>query len=328
MTVPAPVCVVIPARNAEKTISETLVSVCNCRGVTQIVVVDDASTDRTRKKIQDIKDPRIEVVEGPGTGISGALNAGFAAVRTDYVMRCDADDLLPPDRLEWQMPLLENNPEYIAISAGFGTMLDDGTPCGNLACGGETRDVTDILKSGQTVTSFWTWLIRTESVVSIGGARDWFRTAEDVDLQYRLAVVGRILHVPRVSYVYRMHDSSIVHKTSNSARAFFDDHAAEFVADRIKTGSDALDRGDLLPEWPKPEKGKTRTAFEQGMGHALAQAWDEVDTGHYRTALTRVGRLLKKAPTDHVLWKNFIKIGLRAIVQASGIRRPPSVNGS
>lgn len=318
------VCVVIPARNAEKTINETLASVCRCRGVTQIVVVDDASTDGTRMIALNTGDPRVEIVDGPGTGISGALNAGFAAVRATFVMRCDADDTVPADRLEWQLPLLENDPDIVAVSAGFETMLDDGTPCGNLACAGENRDVTEILKSGQTVTSLCTWLVRTETLRSIGGARDWFRTAEDVDLQYRLAIAGRVLHVPRVAYRYRLHDTSIVHSTSDSARAFFDDHAAEFALDRVKTDSDALDRGDPLPEWPAPERGRKCPAINQGINHAIATAWAEVAHDRHHAALKRISRLLKKAPAHRGLWKTFAKISLLGLAHVAGVRRKNS----
>lgn len=318
MTRSQPVCVVIPARNAEATIRETLLSVCDCRGVTQIVVVDDGSTDDTRGVAQSLNDGRIEIVVGPATGISGALNAGFNAVRTPFVMRCDADDTIPEDRLDWQLPLLDGNSELAAVSAGFETMLEDGTPCGWLACSGEVRDVTQTLRDGETVTSFCTWLTRIDAIKAVGGARDWFRTAEDVDLQLRLAVEGRILHVPRVSYSYRMHDNSIVHSTADSTRFFFDRHAAEFVVDRCRSGSDALERGDALPSWPPVEQGKMRTAFEQGRGHAIATAWTEANLGKHGAALKRLARLLRKVPGSGKIWLNFTKIAARAIAARAG----------
>lgn len=307
----AQVSVVIPARNAGETIEEALASICKCHGITQIIVVNDGSTDDTLEKVRAVDDPRIEIIDGPGTGISDALNTGFGAVVTPYVMRCDADDTIPADRLEWQIPILEDDPGLVAVSGGFESVLDDGTPCGVLACGGEARDVTLPLRAGQTVTGLWTWLIRSDAIRATGGARSWFRTGEDIDLQLRLAARGRVLHVPRVAYFYRLHDCSIVHSTSDSSRAFFDSHAAAFISDRMKTGSDALERGEPLPAPPQPGKGVFRSALDQGIGHAIATAWDEADRRECLAALKRLSRLLPKAPANRKLWANLLKVSLR-----------------
>ncbi|SDN58885.1 Glycosyltransferase involved in cell wall bisynthesis [Lutimaribacter pacificus] len=300
--------VVIPARNAEKTLAGTIESILACRGVEQIVIVDDKSTDGTREIALSFPDDRIEVVSGPGNGISAALNAGFDRLRTPYAMRCDADDTVPADRLEWQVPLLEENSDLIAVSAGFETMLDGGIMCGTLACKGKTRDVTDILRGGEPVTSFCTWLTRTDAIRKVGGARSWFRTAEDVDLMFRLAVEGRVLHVPRVAYHYLMHDASIVHSTSNSTRFFFDEHATKFVRDRCLTGSDALERGEDLPDWPPVVHGEMRPALQQGISHAVATAWAEADRGDYASALRRISRVWRKAPFEKKLLTAYFKI--------------------
>lgn len=300
--------VVIPARNAQQTIKDTLQSVTECIGVAQIILVDDKSTDDTRNIALSFADPRIEVVDGPGTGIADALNTGFDRIRTPYVMRCDADDTVPADRLQWQVPILEEEEGRVAVSAGFETMLEGGVMCGTLACTGETRDVTEILRDGSPVTSFCTWLTRTDVLREVGGARSWFRTAEDVDLMFRLAVKGQVIHVPRVSYHYLMHDASIVHSTSNSTRFFFDEHATKFVRDRCKTGSDALERGERLPDWPPVVQGEMRPALEQGINHAIATAWLEAGRGDYRGALTRIANVKKLAPSDRRLWVNQLKI--------------------
>lgn len=309
------IAVVVPAKNAESTLCETLQSITACPGVTQIILVNDGSTDDTKAQAQSFNDDRIEIVDGPCTGISGALNAGFDAVRCDYIARCDADDLYVADRFEWQAPVLDANPDIVAVSAGFSTMLEDGTPCGDLACTGEVRDVTEELLYREPVTSFCTWLSRTSVIRKSGGARNWFRTAEDLDLQFRLAGFGPVTHIPRSSYIYRLHDQSIVHSTTTTSREFFDQHAVLFRMQRQESGTDALQRGEDLPSPPQTSaaSGPVLSATAQGIGHAVATAWVETERGQAALGLKRLLRLSRKAPMSQELWANIIKISVRII---------------
>lgn len=290
-------------------------SILKCPSVTQIIVVNDGSTDDTEQHVLSFSDERIQLVQGPCTGISGALNTGFKAVKSDYVARCDADDLFVADRFEWQVPLLDDNPDVVAVSAGFSTMLEDGTPCGDLACTGVVRDVTKELLLGQPVTSFCTWLTRTSALKATGGAREWFRTAEDLDLQFRIADLGKVIHIPRPSYVYRLHDQSIVHSTSTTSREFFDRYAVLFCEQRKRLGTDDLERGEALPMAPKASgtHGATLSAMTQGIGHAISTAWVEHAQGKKTLALKRLFRLVRKAPFTQELWLNIAKITLLTV---------------
>src|SRR5213593_4773866 len=101
------VSVIMPMRNAERFFAESLHSVLNqqSRGSSfdlEVVVVDDGSTDRSARIVREMNDPRIRLVAGPQRGISAAFNAGLAEARGEMIARCDADDLYPPGRLEWQ----------------------------------------------------------------------------------------------------------------------------------------------------------------------------------------------------------------------------------
>jgi len=67
----------------------------------EIVLVNDASTDRTREIIESLRDrdPRVKVVHNPvNLKLGGTLRAGYAVTTKDLVLYTDAD--LPFDLLE------------------------------------------------------------------------------------------------------------------------------------------------------------------------------------------------------------------------------------
>jgi Glycosyl transferase family 2 len=66
---------------------------------TEVVVVDDGSTDESREVIGRYAGKVVAVLKGNG-GQASAFNAGFAACRGDVVLFLDADDLLLPTAAE------------------------------------------------------------------------------------------------------------------------------------------------------------------------------------------------------------------------------------
>src|ERR1700744_5386322 len=114
--------VLIPARNAEQTLAETLESLVNqtFRDF-DVVLVDDASTDRTAEIAQSFQS-RLEIrILSPGThlGAAGAANFGLRAIESTYIARIDADDIAMPTRLEKQVLFLEANPHVDVLGTGM-----------------------------------------------------------------------------------------------------------------------------------------------------------------------------------------------------------------
>src|ERR1017187_2191864 len=90
------VSIVVPMRNAQDYISETLTAILRERQTPlEVIVVNDGSNDASLDRVAAIGDARIRIFEGPCHGISACLNAGLAKVRGSIVMRCDADDIFP-----------------------------------------------------------------------------------------------------------------------------------------------------------------------------------------------------------------------------------------
>ena len=98
--------VVIPARNEDATIAETVRSVtARLRGeeiAYEIVCVDDGSTDATPVLLQRFRRewPQLRVVRlRANAGHQAAISAGLARARGDYVVTIDADLQDPPEAI-------------------------------------------------------------------------------------------------------------------------------------------------------------------------------------------------------------------------------------
>jgi len=73
---------------------------------TQIIVVDDGSTDDTQKKL-DQYGSRVHYIYQQNQGLSAARNTGLAAVTGDFVQLLDADDMLHPRAIEYRLKVLK-----------------------------------------------------------------------------------------------------------------------------------------------------------------------------------------------------------------------------
>src|SRR5215470_8677676 len=99
------VSILITAYNAEKTIAWTLQSaVAQTWPRTEIIVVDDGSTDHTAEVARQFT--QVKVVSTENHGLSGAQNNAFPLSQGDYIQYLDADDLLAPDKIERQLAAL------------------------------------------------------------------------------------------------------------------------------------------------------------------------------------------------------------------------------
>ncbi len=93
------VSIVVPCRNAEAWIAQTLRSaLAQHVPPREIIVVDDGSTDRSAD-IAESFEPPVRVIRGAGHGASAARRRGAEEATGRFLMFLDADDLITPDTL-------------------------------------------------------------------------------------------------------------------------------------------------------------------------------------------------------------------------------------
>lgn len=113
------VSIVVPCHNAQRWIGETLRSaLAQTWPRIEIVVVDDGSTDDSLDIVKSFGDA-VRWSAGPNRGACAARNAGFALASGDYIQFLDADDLLPPDKIERQVEALAGRPRDAIATCGW-----------------------------------------------------------------------------------------------------------------------------------------------------------------------------------------------------------------
>ncbi len=113
--------IVIPAYNERKTIREIVRRVKNTPREKEIIIVDDCSTDGTRKILKEFSsDPLIKVIFQPvNSGKGRALQVGFEAATKDIVIIQDADLEYDPDDYEAILRPLEQRRADVVYGSRF-----------------------------------------------------------------------------------------------------------------------------------------------------------------------------------------------------------------
>ena len=103
--------VVIPTYNRRQTIGRSIDSVLNqTLFPSEIIVVDDGSTDETSDYIQS-NFPSIRLLQQPNKGVSAARNMGIRSADGNWITLLDSDDEWFPEKLEKQVMALSQNPD-------------------------------------------------------------------------------------------------------------------------------------------------------------------------------------------------------------------------
>lgn len=105
--------VIVPSYNHGKYVREAIYSIINqSYAVSEIIVVDDASSDDSVQRIEGIKDGRIHlIVLSENQGGAEALNIGISRAKGSLIAICNSDDIWEPNKLELQSEILRQHPE-------------------------------------------------------------------------------------------------------------------------------------------------------------------------------------------------------------------------
>ncbi|MBC2170239.1 glycosyltransferase family 2 protein [Listeria booriae] len=113
------VSVIIPTYNSEATIAKTISSVLNQTYKSlEIIIVDDASNDKTVQIIQDIDKSQISLfVLKQNIGAAEARNVALSKARGRFIAFLDSDDTWYPEKLVRQLRFMEEHQAGFSFTA-------------------------------------------------------------------------------------------------------------------------------------------------------------------------------------------------------------------
>jgi succinoglycan biosynthesis protein ExoA len=222
------VTVIIPARDEERFIGACLDSVlAQTHRNLQVIVVDGASSDRTREvaEARRERDPRVELLHNPRASIPASLNMALARARGRWTVRVDAHAVVPPDYVATAVGHLRTGrwggvggrkdgvgttAAGRAIAAAMGSRFGVGGSAYHYAT---TPRVVDHVPFG----AYPTVLAR-----ALGGWDERLTANEDVEFEVRLREVGHeLLLDPRMTIHWRCQQSirGLLHQYHRYGRA-------------------------------------------------------------------------------------------------------------
>ena len=306
MTLPT-ICVVIPAYNSEATLLRALDSVAaQTLCPSQILVVDDASSDATHALAAAYRGRPVEVISlRTNVGASGARNRGIRAASADLVAFLDADDEWLPTKLEKQAHLLVSSQNSTFCSCGSSLIAPDGKNLGDIYRGQAVTTGPDawkaLLKDNYVTTP--SVLVWRRHLLTLGGFDETLKIAEDQDMWIRLAERGGLSYVPES--LVRVHE-----RRSSLSGGSFDDqmtYTLPMIEHHLERFADKLTRSDRRSILGRRVLRLGQLAFSRGARNAGRQLiWRSIRLGY--EPLEGLFFLLKSSPIAMRL-KNAIRKG-------------------
>jgi glycosyltransferase involved in cell wall biosynthesis len=194
----------------ERFVGEALSSLLAQQGgyAFEIVVVEDASTDRTAEVIRQFHDPRITCINNPrNLGVARSTSVGFSHARGKYVARVDSDDRWRPDFLLSTVPILDRYPEVGLVYADYATIDADGRLLNsrNVRRGARparAREFRETLEDCQITTL--TAIARREIWDRVLPWPEWLSGRGDWYLNMKMALLADFYYVDKVLGDYRL----------------------------------------------------------------------------------------------------------------------------
>jgi glycosyltransferase involved in cell wall biosynthesis len=282
----ASVSVVIPAKNVAAYVGETIASALAQDEVTEVIVVDDGSTDDTVAIVRAVNDPRLHLMTNDSAGVSSARNLGARHASGDWLVFLDADDRLRPGAVAALLAAARRAPRVVLVYGDYNTIDSEGRQIGRRELLKGRRkpsgDVLARLTSGNFIVNGGIALIRAEAFRAVGGFDVSLRYCEDWHCWCRLAAIGEFAFAPQLLLDYRLHTANTMNAALRTPQDFFPAIARIF------------DDGLILSRLPESWAAGLRQAAEIHL--VTYSAMQAVRFGRYREAFSYLGMIGRQSP--------------------------------
>jgi glycosyltransferase involved in cell wall biosynthesis/radical SAM superfamily enzyme YgiQ (UPF0313 family) len=281
MTTSPKISVLMAVYNGEKFIEQALKSIHSqtCQDF-ELIIVDDASTDKTSDILVKMKDSRTFIYRNSeNKGLTKSLNIGLKLCRGEYVARMDADDISLPRRFEKQVKFLDENPNCIAVGCWCGRIDSNGKVWGDWKPPTKYEDIKKQFLVGNSIPH-GTAMVRRSALIKIGGYDERYKYSQDYDLWLRLSELGELRNLGEYLYTLRTWPGAIT-KTRKEQQ----DKYAELAR------QEALHRKNIQKSKMIPETSPVENIDERDSKGALdyfLDAREEFNRANFETATKHI----------------------------------------
>jgi glycosyltransferase involved in cell wall biosynthesis len=221
--------VLVPSYNHHRFLVDAVLSALKSPLVTELLIVDDGSTDRSQELLPVLRnlDPRVRILDEASANNLGAharLNQLVATASAEWLSVLNSDDLFASGRFE----AIAQTAATAKADVIFGDLVvingegvrqglrnsvrhnEIAWPMGwdaqDLACRGEWLRLLTVQNIVATTTNL---VFSREIFEKVGGFRN-FRYCHDWDFVLRCALRGRLHYSPLMLSMYRLHGSNTI----------------------------------------------------------------------------------------------------------------------
>ena len=210
MTATPSISVVMSIFNGENFIRESVESIINQSfDDYEFIIIDDGSTDKGLKLLEEYANlhPSISLIKRKHSGLTKSLIFGCNSAKGKYIARQDVDDYSDPDRLQLQFDRLENDDNLVLIGSWY-EVLDEK----NISVVKKPIDNDKIIKRFMFYNNPFchsSVMFRKESYHKTFGYDITYETSQDLDLWFKLAIIGKVAMVEQILVKRKIHKDNI-----------------------------------------------------------------------------------------------------------------------
>jgi glycosyltransferase involved in cell wall biosynthesis len=292
------VTVLIPAYNVEDYVEKAIRSILEQSYTRlEILLINDASTDSTLKKLRSFDDPRIRVISfEKNTQKIGAVNKVLTEATGDYICFQDADDWSQASRIEKQLAAFKEEPELGICFTNYRYEDQPSKQTYQIAQtdAGLKKEFLEFGSRNDTALSptiCATMMISKQVYQSVGGYHPYFtgRVAEDIHWIYRILKNYKGVSLPQELYFITKRADSLTglqFSGANAKAAYSWKLLEKIIYQDIVQHVDVLDESNV-----DRLKAIELEACEELLGDTIRQL-NKVQKTYESSKSYRLGRLL------------------------------------
>jgi len=195
------VSVIVPVRNGAEYIGRCIRSLLNQsmeQEKYEIIVINDASTDKTKLAIKTFLGDVVYLENKKRKGLPATLNTGIKNARGQFVVRVDADDWVHSEYIK----IL-----YLSLTLNLGL---DAVACDYIEVNNRQKEIAIINSEKKPIGCGI--MFKLKDLIKIGLYDKKFLVREEEDLIIRFKKYFKLTRIPIPLYRYRKHENNMTNK--------------------------------------------------------------------------------------------------------------------